>query len=251
MVRGIVATMDRSRALPALLAGCLMFAVSSPTFAAEPPGDALPRYDDPVPVLVDPPEGQDGPPLRAVPNDGRGMLAAGGILMTVGGSAVVTSIVLATDRNPDPVLGVPPWITFLVVGTVGTTVGSVLLGLGVSKHRAYRQWEAQQAETIPRQGHGLVGSGSILLGLGVFGTVVSGTVWASQTSLPFYPERIPPAQAGVGLGLTSIAVGTTLLVTGAVRNKRFGAWRRATSVALAPTLVPTRSGLHLGIVGRF
>ena len=43
----------------------------------------------------------------------------------------------------------------------------------------------------------------------------------------------------------------TLLVTGAVRLKRFGAWRRARSVRLTPTLMPTRFALHVGLVGYF
>jgi hypothetical protein len=245
--------MDCRRASTALLAGCLFLAASSPTLAAEPPSpDALPRYDDPILIQapVDPPEEPKNPPLRAVPHDGRGSLAAGGIVTLVGGATFVGGIVFGTNGDYG-VLEVPPWIPLVVVGAAGTTTGMVLLGLGASKHRRYRQWEAQQTDAIPPQGYGLIGSGVALMGVGLFGIVFSGLIWSDQSPFPIYPERIPPAKAGVGLGVTALGVGTALLATGAVRNQRFGAWRKTQTVQLSPTLVPTRFGLHIGLAGRF
>jgi hypothetical protein len=239
--------MDCNRA-SALLVGCLFIAASSPSFAAEPQSDgALPRYDDPV---VAAPE---KPPLRAVPNDGRGLLGAGGTVLTLGSISLVSGIVLLKtgDRESDSEL----W-PLVLVGAVGTATGSLLLGLGVPKHRKYRAWEAQQTDRIPRQGLGLIGCGTALMVTGVAGGLISGTIWESQTD-PFdiwldpNPTRLAAAKVGVGLGVTSVAVGATLLATGAARGKRFAAWRKTQTVRIAPTLVPTRFGLHVGLVGRF
>ena len=242
--------MDCRRISTTLLAGCLTFAASSPSLAAEPESEtsdeALPRYDDPIPTTIDPPEQQ-------VPNDGRGLLAAGGIVAIGGVASLVSGIVLITNGDSNTRSDFWP---LLVVGGVGTTAGGLLLGWGVPRHRAYRKWEAQQTDAVPRQGLGLLGAGTALMVSGMAGTVISGSIWAAQNDfervyLDPNPRRLAGAQVGVGLGLSTIAVGTALLATGVVRLKRFSAWRRARGVSVMPTLMPTRTGLHVGLVGRF
>jgi hypothetical protein len=242
-----VVVVDRSRISTTLLAGCLTVAASSPALAAEPSSDqALPRYDDPVFTPIDPPKPQ-------VPNDGRGLLAAGGIVGIGGTVSLISGIVLITTGDSSTQSDFWP---LLVVGAVGTTAGSLLLGWGVPRHREYRKWEAQQTDAIPRQGLGLMGAGTALMVGGMAGTLISASIWSAQNDpLKIYldpnPRRLAGAKVGVGLGATSIALGAALLATGAVGLKRFGAWRRARSVHLTPTLMPTRHALHVGLVGHF
>lgn len=264
-----------SRPTGALLAVCLLFAGSSrahagepepepppiqqpapasivdpeapPSAEVEPASDALPGYDHPLAVPAD-------PPLREVPPDGRGLLASGSLLLTAGVAFLISGSLLSVDGDTKILTFAP----ILGVGIFAPIAGSLLLGIGAHRHRAYRSWKADQTEPIPPQGTGLVAPGAVFLVAGTATTVLAGVLSVDTLGPP------PGAAPMVGIGLTSMAVGATLMGIGAHRHKRFGAWRSETSglarVQLAPTFVfmPGRSSrsrgrgaMQLGLSGRF
>ncbi|KIG13229.1 hypothetical protein DB30_00452 [Enhygromyxa salina] len=250
------------------------------------PEAALPRFDDPtIPVAIDPIDPIDPiglepepPPLRAIPFDGRGRLAIGGLLVGAGAATVASSIALEVD-------GAPPkyWAPMMAAGIGGTIVGSVLIVVGRRKLRSYREWESSlprvnqsrkvsangrealaraensgQTESIPRQGLGLVAPACVLMIGGTILAVGGATLWQSQEFGVQFPwdYSLPAPEAALGIGIGSFVVGATLMGIGATRSKRFTTWRQDTSnptarLHLTPIFGPIRGGAQLGLFSRF
>jgi hypothetical protein len=216
---------------------------------AEPPPPApevgLPSYA--TPVLAD----SDVAVMREVPRDGRGRLTVGTFAVLGGATLFAGSIALAVDGYEASV-----WGSTLALGAVATVTGGLLLHGGRRRLHAYRGWEAAQADVVPRQGHGLVASGGVLLVAGA-AAGMSGTIgWMFDSMGTWFTDRepspIPPAVFGLGLG--SLAAGTALMVMGMQRHKRFQAWRHdgpLERMQLVPGVAPLAGGAQIGVSGRF
>jgi hypothetical protein len=237
------------RLVALVLAGGLPLAWAGPAFAREggpeplpvQPERALPRYDDPnLPVAIDPVIDPKKPPLRKVPVDGRGRLAAGGLLVGGGAVALGSTIGLAVDGAPSKY-----WLPMLAGGLAGSTVGTVLIVWGHRGLRRYRVWAAGQTESIPPQGYGFVAPAGILLVGGTFLTIGGTLGWADIMRFP-KQYRLPAPATPMGVGIAAFATGVTLFVIGATRSHRFNKWLR-----LAPNFVPIRGGAYFGLTGRF
>lgn len=208
----------------------------------------LPSYEAPIveaPIV-------ELPPPREVPRDGRGRLTVGSIAVAGGAAAFAGTIALAANG-----IGFEVWGGTLLLGTGATLLGGFLLAQGRRRLLAYREWEAAQPEVVPRQGHGLVASGSALVIGGAAGAMIGTIVWMTSSfgyRDPSAPRPPPIPQTMFGVGLGSLALGTTLLVVGMSRHKRFLAWRDNGTLArmqLVPGFAPLRGGGQIGLSGRF
>jgi hypothetical protein len=128
---------------------------------------------------------------------------------------------------------------------------------GRRRLRAYREWEAGQSDAVPRQGHGLVATGGVLLIAGAAAGMSGSITWmVFNLGKPDPDAQRPPPipQAIFGVGLGSLAVGAALMVVGMQRHKRFQAWRRQgplERMQLVPSVAPLAGGAQIGVSGRF
>ena len=238
----------------ALLGGALVMGWALPASANEPapapavePSSegALPSYAD---VVVAEPHTWDevAATPRPVPRDGRGRLVIGSAVLVGGAAMFAGSVALAVEGHE-----VSMWASTIVTGTGAAITGSLLLVGGSRRLRAYREWESARPDVVPRQGHGLIGSGAVLMVLGVAGGMFGTIGWAASR-VGYQEDERPlsplfPAMLGVGIG--SLAVGSTLTILGVKQHDRFEAWRSGPQ--LLPGISPLRGGAQIGLSGRF
>ncbi|MCA9686596.1 MAG: hypothetical protein KC457_30805, partial [Myxococcales bacterium] len=137
----------------------------APAASTTAPG-ALPSYDTvgPAPAYDEPLGNADQPaPMRKVPGNGNGLLAASGLAFAGGATMFVGTGLMAGAGYSSS-----DWGATLGLGIVGTMAGGVLLGTGLRRKRRYRAWEAKQVdrEQIPASGSGMIAPGAMLIVVG-------------------------------------------------------------------------------------
>lgn len=231
--------------------------LGSPTLAvAGPPEPApLPKYDEvapPPPVVpVVHPETQIGPPT------GIGGTVAGAVLL--GGGAVLFGLstwrlVEAVNTPPqgDELIGEETlWFPLAFLGATSMTAGAIVGGVGIHKHRTYREWERHQVgKPIPLRGEGMLAGGIISvcagLNMGIFTLVL----------VQDRPLRPYPAHGIALLSTSAVALvgGTGLVIGGGLQNRKYMRWKKARlTPSLSPLPGPRASvgGLSIGLAGRF
>ena len=203
----------------------------------------------PVPAATVPAQDTLDDPDRRVPEDGRGSVATGGVLLGMGAAMLGGGITGAA-------LGAAPetWAPFMATSAVPLALGGLLVGVGRKRMRSYEGWSAVQGESIPDQGNGLRSPGIILVALGSGATAIGGILTLAtrvQVGYPSGDPSPPPAYplAILATGATALAVGIGLTAVGEKRRKNFERWRHAPE--LAPVLAPMPGGAQLGLSGRF
>jgi hypothetical protein len=217
----------------------LLLAFGSPAAAALPERDpaALPDYQTPIVADRRPPE---------VPHDGMGAFGFAGVsfgyaLLGFGGAA---SLIV---RDDSPVF----WGLALGAAIPATLMGATAVAVGVRNQRRHYVWVAQTGIEPPRQGNGLVGTGAMLLIGGSAAVTIGALSRTFNAGIEFSePTPTPLDPIAIGIGVTSVVVGSGLLIAGSSRAGRFKRWR-AEQVSVLPTFAPTRGGFGFGVAGRF
>jgi hypothetical protein len=202
----------------------------------EPAEGPLPTHHDALAPVEVAPEPREAPP------DGRGMLTAGSLVLAGGLALFTYGMVVVGRGEPSEAWNLP-----VGFGVIATATGGLFVGLGARRFARYRRWEATQTDAIPRRGSALTAAGAVTVVAGA-GMALSGAIgWAvGSIALPAEgatASNLPPVLFGVGLG--TLALGTSLLVIGKRHLRRFDAWR------LSPSLVLSPHGGSVGVAGRF
>ncbi|MCA9686597.1 MAG: hypothetical protein KC457_30810, partial [Myxococcales bacterium] len=223
---------------------------------------SLPRYDAPATAPTEPetpttPDDATPPPLRKVPGTGNAQLAIAGLSIGGGVTSLVSAgLMIRSGATDDWRLQPEDWRAPLALGIVGVAAGTVLLATGLRSRRRYRDWASQQPdrEQIPASGSGMIASGTMLIVAGATAGP-AGTVLTAFDCEQTYVicQRAPIGPLLLGGALTSLAVGSGLMIAGMKRHERHKRWRRETApqAIVLPSFGPTIGGAQVGLVGRF
>jgi hypothetical protein len=206
-------------------------------------GPAVEPAVEPWDIVMQPPPLPPPPP----PPDGAGRLVGGSVALGLGFAAASAVIVEATlvDGNPRGVAS-----TFVPLGLASAGVGIYLLVRGARARANFNEWRAYTNARSRPTGNGLLVGGTMSLAIGGI-TVVAAAVSAREPGAferPLTPTLFGIGAAGVGFGIAAVTWGMT-------RRDHYRRWRQSTFLAtflgVVPTVAPTRSGVSLGVAGRF
>lgn len=210
-----------------------------------PPATEIPSWRS-APEPSQPPEPEPKPTRVPLPNDGSGVITLGS-MMIVGGSAM-TAISIGHAFVPGP----QGEVIVASHGALALTAGTIMLAVGIMTRTKHRN----SIPDAPRSGSGMQLGGLALLASGGIATIFSGidlgTVVCAGTEC--YPYRPLTAQIGLGCGLGGVVVGSGLLIAGSLRKRKYRRWaesRLPSASAIQPTFVAGRTGIQLGLAGRF
>lgn len=220
------------------LTGALL--MGAPAEAAAAPAEVT--VSAPAPVLPVRPSyavavGARPPP----PPSGAGRFVGGPVLLVAGlGLLTAATFEYAGSRDGTKLL-----IGQVPAGVVMLVAGSTMIATGARDQLRLSTWEARAGMHARPSGNGLIVGGVTAMSLGA---LAAGATAIAQDLRLDAPRSIPAGWATAAAGLGG---GAALLIAGAIRRTRYGAWRERVTGLPVPTISPTRAGAQVGVVGQF
>jgi hypothetical protein len=219
-----------------------------PTGASEPSPPSEPSPTAELPSWRSLPEPAAEPKRIKVPTDGSGMITAGSLLITAGAAMGIAAIPDAIEPGyqAEQVLG--------IAAAAMMSSGTVVLVIGTAIRRSFRKSPAAAIPDAPRTGSGMQLGGLVLLAGGGLGTLaaVANFSTSSCDAAGCYSYTNASAATGLACGLTSAVVGSGLLIAGSLRKRNYRRWAQSRRTStIQPTFVGGRTGVQLGLAGRF
>ena len=175
------------------------------------------------------------------PPSGAGRFVGGPVLLVAGlGLLTAATFEYAGSRDSTKLL-----IGQVPAGVVMLVAGGTMIATGARDQLRLSTWEARAGMRALPSGNGLIVGGVTAMSLGALAAGATAIALDLQLDAP---RSVPAGWATAAAGLGG---GAALLIAGAVRRSRYGAWRERVTGLPVPTISPTRAGAQLGLVGQF